>query len=178
MCGIAGIFRKDCQPVDLQTLGSMAEAMVLRGPDGEGFHVDGPFGLAHRRLSILDLAGGAQPIANEDNTVFTVVNGEFYNYPELRKSLEMKGHCFRTDSDSECAVHLYEEYGTAFPEHLTGMFALAVYDSRKKSLFLARDRAGEKPLFLLNTKELFAFASDLNALKRIPGVEWRSVAVL
>ena len=173
MCGIAGIFRKDCQPVDLQTLGSMAEAMALRGPDGEGFHVDGPFGLAHRRLSILDLAGGAQPIANEDNTVFTVVNGEFYNYPELRKSLEMKGHCFRTDSDSECAVHLYEEYGTAFPEHLTGMFALAVYDSRKKSLFLARDRAGEKPLFLLNTKELFAFASDLNALKRIPGVEWR-----
>ena len=88
MCGIAGIFRKDCQPVDLQTLGSMAEAMALRGPDGEGFHADGPFGLAHRRLSILDLAGGAQPIANEDNTVFTVVNGEFYNYPELRKSLE------------------------------------------------------------------------------------------
>ncbi|HBJ95668.1 MAG TPA: asparagine synthase (glutamine-hydrolyzing), partial [Lentisphaeria bacterium] len=173
MCGIAGIFRKDYQPVDLQTLEAMADAMLLRGPDGTGFHVDGPFGLAHRRLSILDLAGGAQPIANEDNTVFTVVNGEFYNYPELRKSLERKGHRFRTNSDSECAVHLYEEYGTAFPEHLTGMFALAVYDARKKSLFLVRDRAGEKPLFLLNTKELFAFASDLNALKRIPGVDWQ-----
>lgn len=172
MCGIAGIFRKDYQPVDLKTLEAMAEAMFLRGPDGKGFHIDGSFGLAHRRLSILDIAGGAQPIANEDNTVFTVVNGEFYNYLELRKSLERKGHRFRTNSDSECAVHLYEEYGTVFPEHLTGMFALAVYDARKKSLFLARDRAGEKPLFLLNTKELFAFASDLNALKCIPGVDW------
>ncbi len=172
MCGIAGIFQKNHHPVDTQVLKSMAESMLLRGPDGGGFYTDGPFGLAHRRLSIIDLSGGAQPIANEDNTVFTVVNGEFYNFRSLRKSLEAKGHRFSTNSDSECAVHLYEEYGPAFPSHLDGMFALAVYDSRRKRLFLARDRAGEKPLYLLSTKELFAFASDLNAFKRIPGVDW------
>ena len=172
MCGIAGIFQKDHQPVDLRVLESMADAMVLRGPDGAGFHTDGPFGIAHRRLSIIDLAGGAQPIANEDRTIFTVVNGEFYNFRSLRESLERMGHRFRTASDSECAVHLYEEYGPDFPEHLDGMFAVAVYDSVRKRLILARDRAGEKPLYLLNTGRLFAFASELNALKRIPGVEW------
>ena len=98
MCGIAGIFQKNHQPVDLRVLESMADTMVLRGPDGAGFYTDGPFGFAHRRLSIIDLAGGAQPIANEDRTVFAAVNGEFYNFRSLRESLERKGHCFRTES--------------------------------------------------------------------------------
>ena len=167
MCGIGGVFRKDRQPVDRSLLESMAETMILRGPDGEGFYLDGPFGMVHRRLAVMDPSGGAQPIANEDGTVFTVVNGEFYNFPALRAFLENRGHRFRTNSDSECAVHLYEEIGEDFPFLLDGMFALALYDVRKKRLLLARDRAGEKPLFLLDTPELFAFASDLNALKRM-----------
>ena len=167
MCGIGGVFRKDRQPVDRSLLESMAETMILRGPDGEGFYLDGPFGMVHRRLAVMDPSGGAQPIANEDGTVFTIVNGEFYNFPALRAFLENRGHRFRTNSDSECAVHLYEEIGEDFPFLLDGMFALALYDVRKKRLLLARDRAGEKPLFLLDTPELFAFASDLNALKRM-----------
>lgn len=167
MCGIGGMFRKDGRCVDRADLVAMGETMFLRGPDGEGFYTDGPVGLVHRRLAVIDLAGGAQPIFNEDGTVVTVVNGEFYNFPALRAMLEQRGHRFRTNSDSECAVHLYEEVGEDFPFILDGMFALALYDVRKKSLLLARDRAGEKPLFLLDTPELFAFASDLNALKRI-----------
>ena len=167
MCGIGGMFRKDGRCVDRADLVAMGETMILRGPDGEGFYMDGPVGLVHRRLAVIDLAGGAQPIFNEHGTVVTVVNGEFYNFPALRAMLEQRGHRFRTNSDSECAVHLYEEFGADFPSRLDGMFALALYDVRKKSLLLARDRAGEKPLFLLDTPELFAFASDLNALKRI-----------
>ena len=165
MCGIAGFVKLDGSPADPEQLHRMADAMRLRGPDGEGFFLEGPFGLAHRRLSIIDLDGGAQPIANENSTMFIVVNGEIYNFPELRKTLEAKGHRFRTRSDSECALHAYEEYGTDFVQCLDGMFAIAIYDSIRKKFILARDRAGEKPLFLYSDEKQFAFASSLNALK-------------
>ena len=167
MCGIAGFINLDHTPADPELLRKMADTMKLRGPDGEGFHIDGSLGLAHRRLSIIDLEGGAQPITNENNTIFIIVNGEIYNFPVLRKELEKLGHRFRTRSDSECALHAYEEYGLDFAEKLDGMFAIAIYDSRQKKLILARDRSGEKPLFLLHSERVFAFASSVNALKLI-----------
>ncbi len=171
MCGIAGIIRKDGLPVEEEILHRMSDAMRERGPDGEGFFVQGPLALVHRRLSIIDLEGGAQPIANEDNSILIVVNGEIYNYRDLTRSLMLKGHRFRTHSDSECVLHAYEEYGDSFPEHLEGMFALAILDLRKNKLLLARDRAGQKPLFYYSDGRLFAFASEMNALKQISGVE-------
>ncbi len=170
MCGIAGIFHADGARVEESLLHSMAGAMCLRGPDGEGFFHSEAFGLAHRRLSVIDLETGAQPLFNEDGSIAAVVNGEFYNFPELRRELEAKGHHFRTRSDSECAVHLYEEYGTDFVSHLWGMFALAVVDLRKKKILLARDRAGQKPLFYFFSGGVFAFASELNALKQHPNM--------
>ena len=171
MCGIAGIIRKDGLAVEEEILHRMSDAMRERGPDGEGFFVQGPLALVHRRLSIIDLEGGAQPIANEDNSILIVVNGEIYNYRDLTRSLMLKGHRFRTHSDSECVLHAYEEYGDSFPEHLEGMFALAILDLRKNKLLLARDRAGQKPLFYYSDNRIFAFASEMNALKQIPDLE-------
>ena len=172
MCGIAGIIRRDGLPVKEEILHRISETMRDRGPDGEGFFTDGSAALVHRRLSIIDLEGGAQPIANEDNTILTVVNGEIYNYRELTSALMSRGHRFRTHSDSECVLHAYEEYGEAFPEFLEGMFALAVLDLRENKLLLARDRAGQKPLFYYSDSRLFAFASEMNALKQIPGLQF------
>lgn len=172
MCGIAGIFRTDGLPVEEGTLRRMSEAMKERGPDGEGFYFNGPCGLVHRRLSIIDLEGGAQPISNEDGSVFIVVNGEIYNYQELNMSLMSKGHQFRTHSDSECALHAYEEYGGEFPKYLKGMYAVAVLDLRESRLFLVRDRAGQKPLLYYFDGSIFAFASEMNALKQVPGLKF------
>lgn len=148
----------------------MGQQLRHRGPDGDGYLLDGPVGLAHRRLSIIDLSGGAQPITNEDHTIHVVFNGEIYNYSDLRASLIRRGHVFRTSSDTEVLVHLYEDAGEHMPEQLNGMFALAIWDSRRRELFLCRDRMGEKPLYYTTSLDgfRFAFASELKALSALP----------
>ena len=139
MCGIAGIFNFDArQPVDEVLLRAMNAAITHRGPDEDGFYVNGPLGMANRRLSIIGLADGRQPIANEDETVWTVFNGEIYNYPDLRRELEDRGHRFRTGTDTEVLVHLYEEEGEDFVERLNGMFAIALWDDRRRRLLIYR----------------------------------------
>jgi asparagine synthase (glutamine-hydrolysing) len=152
--------------VDPERLRAMSATLVHRGPDSDGVHVDGPVGLAARRLSIIDLETGDQPIANEDGTVHVVQNGEIYNYRELRAGLEQAGHRFATRSDTEVLVHLYEEHGDAFAERLRGMFAVAVWDAPRRRLVLARDRFGIKPLYYRVDGEGLSFASELRALPR------------
>jgi len=173
MCGIAGILDSK-RPVDREVLARMAAAIRHRGPDDEGFHIEAPagraaaVGLAFRRLSIIDLAGGHQPMSNEDDTVWIVFNGEIYNFLELRAELEAKGHRFRTHSDSETIVHLYEEMGGRCVERLNGMFAFAIWDTRRQSLLLARDRMGKKPLYWTATGHGLLFASELKSLLEHP----------
>ena len=143
----------------------MCDAMVHRGPDDHGLRVDGPCALGHRRLSIIDLRPeGAQPMTNEDDTVSVVVNGEFYNFLELRNDLEARGHKFKSRSDSEVALHLYEEYGVDFLDHLRGMFAIALWDAPQRRLVLARDRFGQKPLYYHADRKALVFASELGGL--------------
>ena len=150
----------------------MAGALAARGPDGEGFHVGAGVGLGHRRLAIIDVAGGHQPLYSEDGDVAVVVNGEIYNFELLRIDLARRGHRFKTRSDSEVIVHGYEEWGAAVVERLEGMFALALWDAKTRSLLLARDRMGEKPLFWAETpRGGLAFASELRALAKAPGVD-------
>jgi asparagine synthase (glutamine-hydrolysing) len=144
----------------------MSATLVHRGPDSDGMFIDGPVGLAARRLSIIDLEGGDQPIANEDGSVQIIQNGEIYNYPELRRELERAGHRFRTHSDTETLVHLYEEHGDDFARRLRGMFAVALWDARRRRLVLARDRYGIKPLYYRSENGGLAFASELRALPR------------
>jgi asparagine synthase (glutamine-hydrolysing) len=141
--------------------------MAHRGPDDEGFHLDGPLGLGNRRLSIIDLSGGHQPLANEDQSVWITFNGEIYNYRDLRPDLLTRGHRFRTNSDTETILHLYEEYDLTFLDHLRGMFAFALWDSRKRRLLLARDRLGVKPLFYRFDPGRLAFASELRSLREL-----------
>lgn len=165
MCGIAGIiYRNADRPVDRDVLASMAGAIAHRGPDAEGFFVDRNVGLAHRRLSIIDLEGGDQPIGNEDGRVQVVFNGEIYNFRELRRDLEARGHQFRTTSDTEVIVHAYEEFGDACVERLRGMFAFAIWDARQRRVLLARDRVGIKPLFVSLNGERLLFGSELKTL--------------
>ena len=156
--------------VDRAVLEAMNETLVHRGPDSGGVFLDTITGLAARRLAIIDLEGGDQPIANEDGTIHVVQNGEIYNYRELRRELEGKGHRFTTHSDTEVLVHLYEERGPHFAEALRGMFAIAIWDEPKRRLVLARDRFGIKPLYYRATDEGVSFASELKALLRQPGV--------
>ena len=151
---------------DRRRLEAMSATLVHRGPDSSGLHVDGPVGLAARRLSIIDLETGDQPIANEDGTVVVVQNGELYNYRELRAELESQGHRFRTHGDTEVLVHLYEEHGTGFAERLRGMFSVAIWDGRRERLVLARDRFGIKPLLYRVADGGLEFASELRALPR------------
>ena len=165
MCGICGLATKS-GPVDPERLRAMSATLVHRGPDSDGELLDGPVGLAARRLSIIDLEGGDQPIANEDGTVHVVQNGEIYNFRELRAELEQAGHRFSTRSDTEVLVHLYEEHGEGFAERLRGMFAVAIWDSRRRRLVLARDRFGIKPLYYRDEAGELAFASELRALPR------------
>ena len=165
MCGICGIASAD-GAIDPGRLADMSATLVHRGPDSDGALVDGAVGLAARRLSIIDLETGDQPIANEDGTVHVVQNGEIYNYKELRFELERAGHEFRTHGDTEVLVHLYEEYGDGFAERLRGMFALAIWDSPRRRLVLARDRFGIKPLYYRDVRGELAFASELRALPR------------
>jgi len=168
MCGIAGIFYFDhARQVDKSSLQKMTDVIHHRGPDDEGFFIENNVGLGFRRLSIIDLSAGHQPIANEDNTVWTVFNGEIYNFKELTKSLEAKGHIFKTKSDSETLVHLYEEYGDNLTKYIRGMFAFAIYDTRKKRLVLARDRVGIKPLYYYLTDQELVFGSELKQIKAV-----------
>lgn len=165
MCGIAGAFNfKKNLPVSLEILKNMNRAMLHRGPDDEGFHIKDNLGLAFRRLSIIDLYTGNQPIHNEDKTVWVIFNGEIYNYVELRETLREKGHFFYTTSDTEVIVHLYEEYGEDFIHHLNGMYAIAVWEEKREILILARDRAGIKPLYYSETEDGIVFASEIKAL--------------
>ena len=171
MCGICGLVSLDgASAPDPAALAAMNETLVHRGPDSDGSLVDGPCGLAMRRLSIIDLAGGDQPIGNEDGRVQVIQNGEIYNYRELVDELRGRGHSFRTHSDTEVMVHLYEEEGPAFVERLRGMFALALWDSREGRLVLARDRFGIKPLYYRVADGRLSFASELKALLRQPGI--------
>lgn len=170
MCGIAGVWERRGRPVDRETLVEMTRVLAHRGPDGEGIHVDGAVGLGHRRLSIIDLEGGAQPLANEDGSVWTVFNGEIYNYRELVPDLEARGHVFKTHSDTEVIVHAYEEYGLDFLDKLNGMFAIALWDGPRRRMLLARDRLGIKPLIFSLTPERLLFGSEIKALLRYPGL--------
>jgi asparagine synthase (glutamine-hydrolysing) len=173
MCGLAGkmIARRD-GVVSASLLKAMCDRLAHRGPDGDGYYVNAGIGLGHRRLAIIDLPGGRQPIANEDETVWVVFNGEIYNYKDLRADLAARGHRFRTESDTEAIVHLYEEHGESFVERLHGMFAIALWDERNRTLLLARDRVGKKPLYYseLATGGL-VFASELDALLVDPEVK-------
>lgn len=171
MCGIAGIARIDGIAVDRNTVIAMTDRLKHRGPDGEGFHFDGAVGLGHRRLAIIDLEGGRQPLANETGSVQLVANAEIYNFRELRRDLEQRGHVFRTGSDCEVIVHGYEEWGSAVVDRLRGMFALALWDAEASVLLLARDRLGIKPLCWSQIPGGLAFASEMQALEVLEGVD-------
>ena len=171
MCGIAGILTNSSgKPPERAELLTMIARLHHRGPDGTGVLVDGAIGLAHARLSIIDLVGGDQPIHNEDRTVQIVFNGEIFNYVELRHELIEQGHQFYTQSDTEVIVHLYEEYGERLVDHLNGQFAIALWDTRKQALLLARDRTGIRPLFYTEAAGRFIFASEIKALFALPEV--------
>ncbi|MDZ7697290.1 MAG: asparagine synthase (glutamine-hydrolyzing) [Deltaproteobacteria bacterium] len=165
MCGICGIYNFDhTLPVNPAEIHAMNQTLRHRGPDDEGSYVEGPVGLGIRRLSIIDVAGGRQPIANEDQTVWVVFNGEIYNYKDLRQSLIKKGHRFTTQSDTESILHLYEEVGLDFVNQLRGMFAIAIWDGGQNRLILARDRLGIKPLFYARHNNTLLFASEMKAI--------------
>ncbi|MEO7143128.1 MAG: asparagine synthetase B, partial [Bryobacteraceae bacterium] len=164
MCGIAGFYLRE-KRAELPALRSMCDQIRHRGPDDEGFHIDGSCGIGMRRLSIIDLSTGHQPISNEDDSVWVVFNGEIYNYQELRQSLISQGHRFRTNSDTETLAHLYEQEGVDGIQKLRGMFAYAIWDARTRSLLLVRDRFGKKPLYYAALPEGLYFGSELKCLR-------------
>jgi len=172
MCGICGIFHTDrAERVERETLAGMNQRIVHRGPDDDGFYVHGNVGLAMRRLSIIDVRTGHQPITNEDENIWIVYNGELYNHRELRKDLEARGHHYRTQSDTETIVHLYEEYGRDCVGYLRGMFAFAIWDRRKRQLFIARDRLGIKPFYYRYDGKTLLFGSEIKAILAYPIVK-------
>ena len=165
MCGITGKVNLDnSRNVDQYELKNMTDKLAHRGPDDEGFYINKNIGLGFRRLSIIDLKSGHQPLSNEDGSVWIVFNGEIYNYKELQEDLKKQGHIFRTESDTETIVHLYEEYGTDCLKYLQGMFAFCIWDNLKKRLFCARDRFGIKPFFYFIDKEKFVFGSEIKSI--------------
>jgi asparagine synthase (glutamine-hydrolysing) len=170
MCGIVGIVRNDEKPVDEQLLARMNDAIRHRGPDEDGFYLNGSAGLAMRRLAIIDLKSGQQPIHNADRSSWIVFNGEIYNYLELREKLEKLGHTFYTNSDTEAIVHAYDQFGADCPKHLRGMFAFAIWNERTQELFLARDRVGKKPLLYAEVNGQLIFGSEFSALLLHPDV--------
>ena len=170
MCAIAGIANHHHSSVAKLLIRDMTDAMRHRGPDDSGFYVDRHIALGHRRLKVIDLATGNQPIFNEDRSVAVIFNGEIYNFRQLRAELEKLGHHFRTASDTEVIVHLYEELQQEFVPLLDGMFAFALYDIKRHRLLLGRDRLGQKPLFYFHSGDQLVFASELGALKRHPGM--------
>jgi asparagine synthase (glutamine-hydrolysing) len=170
MCGIAGLVRADRGPVEQAVLERMCQAQAHRGPDARGVHLQDGVGLGIQRLRVIDLVTGDQPIHNEDRSVTVVLNGEIYNYRDLRERLVARGHRFATEGDTETIVHLYEELGTECVTELHGMFAFALWDHRRRQLLLARDRVGKKPLFYCERPGALSFASELGALMQDPGV--------
>ena len=176
MCGIVGAASSNGRPIDEAVVHRMCDAIAHRGPDDEGYYFNRPsdvttsVGLGMRRLAIIDLQTGQQPIHNEDKTVWVVLNGEIYNYPELRRELEKKGHHFYTNADTEVIVHLYEEYGSETPKYLHGMFAFALWDTKTERLLLARDRVGKKPLLYSVIGNRLIFASEFQAMLAHPDV--------
>ena len=182
MCGIAGIVRWDNRPVLEHEIRAMCGAMVHRGPDDEGIYLGDGVAIGMRRLSIIDLSNGHQPVSNEDGSVWIVFNGEIYNYQELRRDLITRGHSFRTNSDTETIVHLYEEYGAGCVDYLRGMFGFAIWNTRTREMLLARDRLGIKPLYYAERNGELLFASELKPILQIDGVDrslnWQAVGHL
>ncbi len=175
MCGLTGIFHPDhAGPIDAALLRRMNTAIAHRGPDGDGFHIEDGVGLGHRRLSIVDVAGGGQPMFNEDESVVIVFNGEIYNFPELRPKLQALGHVFRNRCDTEAVVHAWESWGPDCLQHLNGMFTFALWDRNQQTLFLARDRLGKKPLYYgRTTAGALVFGSELASLAQVPDLPRR-----
>jgi asparagine synthase (glutamine-hydrolysing) len=182
VCGIAGIVRWDGQPVREDEIRAMCGVMAHRGPDDEGVYIGDGIAIGMRRLSIIDLSNGFQPISNEDGTVWIVFNGEIYNYQELRRDLQRRGHTFRTASDTETIVHLYEDLGPRCVDRLRGMFAFAIWDTRRRQILLARDRLGIKPLYYYERNGELLFASELKPILQLAEVDrsldWESVGHL
>ena len=171
MCGICGIVNRDLQaPVGPHTLKKMTDVIIHRGPDDEGFHIKQNVGLGMRRLSIIDLVTGSQPIYNEDFSIVIVFNGEIYNHDVIRGDLENKGHRFKTKSDTEAIIHAYEEYGVDCAQKLNGMFAFSIWDENKKRLFIARDRIGIKPLYYYVDDKRIVFGSEIKSILQVPQV--------
>lgn len=172
MCGIAGIFQLDRSPVEPDRLARMMAVIAHRGPDADGCYVQGEIGLGHRRLAIIDLSpAGHQPMTNEDGSIWITYNGEIYNYQEIKRELEAKGHVFRSQTDTEMVIHAYEEWGVDCLSRFNGMFAFALWDGRQRQLWLVRDRLGIKPLFYTYTPHYFLFGSEIKAIladDRIP----------
>ena len=171
MCGIHGLIHFDGKPVETALLAAMGDLTRHRGPDDEGLHIDGACGIGMRRLSIIDLAGGHQPLSNADDTIWLVCNGEIYNYRELRAELQAKGYRFKTGSDSEVLLALYEREGDDFVQRLNGMFAFALWDARRKRLLIGRDRLGIKPVYVMQDSKRLAFSTEAKALLGLPGVK-------
>src|SRR5437762_4678989 len=170
MCGIAGVVDRAAAP-DERLVTAMCDRIVHRGPDARGIHVNSEAALGSQRLAIIDVAGGDQPIFSEDGEVAVVMNGEIYNFVELRDRLRARGHEFSTGSDGEVLVHLYEDVGDALVHELRGMFAFAIWDARRERLLLGRDRVGKKPLYYAATDRRIAFASELAALLADPSID-------
>ena len=174
MCGITGIYNMNGDGIIAkEVVQRMADTLVHRGPDDEGFFIEGPIGLGHRRLSIIDIKSGHQPIFNEDRSVAIVFNGEIYNHHELRAELEAQGHLYRTNSDTESIIHAYEQFENGFETHLTGMFAFAIWDARRSRLVLSRDRLGIKPLYYTIHRNRLVFASEIKAILTVEGIDRR-----
>lgn len=176
MCGIVGVMYADrSRPVAAETILPMRDVVTYRGPDDAGIYLDGAVGLGHRRLSIIDLGGGHQPMSDSTGTLWIAFNGEIYNYRQLRDELVTRGHRFRTQSDTEVILQLYAEHGQRCVEFMNGMFAFAVWDSAKRTLFLARDRMGVKPLYYIDTPAAFVFGSEIKSLfaSGLASAEWR-----
>lgn len=171
MCGICGMVTKDGRPADQMTLERMADMIVHRGPDDAGLHFDNHVGLGFRRLSIIDLEGGHQPLSNEDGSIWIVFNGEIYNYKEIRRWLVDRGHQFKTEADTEVIIHLYEEKGPDCVKDLRGMFGFSIWDANKNLVMLARDHFGIKPVYYTETTDTIAFGSEIKSLLAVPGVQ-------
>src|SRR4051794_14241875 len=170
MCGIAGLVSTKQQPDAASLVRKMTDVIAHRGPDDSGLYVDPHAALGHRRLSIVDLAAGHQPMANESGTLQIVYNGEIFNHAELRLELEKAGHRYRTHCDTETVIHSYEEFGPKCLSNFHGMFVFAIWDKSAKTLFCARDRLGKKPFYYFWNGELFAFASEIKALLVHPDI--------
>lgn len=172
MCGICGYFHQDLDKIlDPYLLEKMNNKLAHRGPDGEGYYVKDSLAMAMRRLAIIDIASGQQPIFNEDKKVVVTFNGEIFNFRELRQELESSGHSFYTQSDTEVIVHAYEEWGDDCLNHLNGMFAIALWDDVNKRLLLARDQLGKKPLYWHNSDRGLVWGSELKSLLILPWLQ-------